>query len=169
MLIALGPGLLGAATAVGQSGVGALFPGARSDDPLGAPIVYPASMDVEFDAGGPTWLEYGTRLLVDLAGIPNLTAATGVAGGDGPYWIDPGVLAYATEGQLVDEDPITGERVTIERVGPGPAGDAVMLLSEMPGISSRATYDIETGVLLATARSEAASGITIELVLDAMP
>ena len=138
-------------------------------DPLGAPIVYPASMGVEFDAGGPTWLEYGTRLMVDFAGIPNLTAATGVAGGNGPYWIDPGVLAYATEGQLIDEDPITGERVMIERVGPGPAGEAVTLLSEMPGISSRAMFDVETGVLLATTRSEAASGITIELSLDAMP
>lgn len=138
-------------------------------DPLGAPMVYPASLSVGFDSGGPTWLEYMTQLWVDFAGLPNLTAATGVAGGSGPYWVDPDVLAYAVEGELVDEDPITGERVTIERVGPGPAGQAVTILSELPGITSRAMFDSGTGVLLGTARSETASGITIELGLDALP
>ena len=48
-------------------------------------------------------------------------------------------------------------------------GDAVTVLSELPGISGRATYDVETGVLLAIARTEAASGITTELHLDALP
>lgn len=138
-------------------------------DPMGAPLIYPASMGMELGAGGPTWLAYGTQLLVDIGGVPNLTTATGVAGGNGPYWIDPGVLAYATEGQLIDEDPITGERVTIEAVGAGPNGEAVTIVSAMPGITSRATFDVETGVLLATSRSEDASGITIDLALDALP
>lgn len=138
-------------------------------DPMGAPLVYPASMGVEFGAGGPTWLEYGTQLLVDFSGIPNLTTASGVAGGNGPYWIDPGVLAYAAPGQLIDEDPITGQRVTIEAVGPGPNGEAVTIASAMPGITSRATYDVATGVLLTTTRTEDASGITIDLALDALP
>ena len=59
-------------------------------DPMGAPVVYPAWMGVAMGTGGPTWLEYGTELLVDFAGVPNVTTATGVAAGTGPYWIDPG-------------------------------------------------------------------------------
>ncbi len=59
--------------------------------------------------------------------------------------------------------------MTIERVGPGPAGKAVTVLAEMPGLSGRAMYDAETGVLLAIVRSEVASGITTELTLDALP
>ena len=138
-------------------------------DPMGPPVVYPAWMGITFGHGGPTWLEYGTELLVDFAGVPNVTTATGVAGGSGPYWIDPVILAYATEGQVIDEDPITAERVTIERVGAGPAGETVTVLSEMPGITGRAMYDIESGVLVAVARSDASSGITTELVLEALP
>ncbi len=67
-------------------------------DPLGPPVVYPARMGVAFGAGGPTWLEYGTELLIDFAGVPNLTTANGVAGGAGPYWIDPEILR-SEEGQ----------------------------------------------------------------------
>ena len=59
--------------------------------------------------------------------------------------------------------------MTVERVGAGPAGEAVTVLSEMPGITGRAMYDVESGVLLAVARSEASSGITTELALDALP
>lgn len=138
-------------------------------DPTGPPVVYPARMGVTFGAGGPTWLEYGVEMLIDFAGVPNLSTATGVAGGSGPYWIDPRVLAYAAEGQVIDEDPITGERVTVERVGSGPVGEAVTMFSEMPGLSGRAMYDLETGVLLGIARTEASSGITTEFGLDALP
>ncbi len=152
-----------------QLGYGGTWTFVNPYDPLGPAVVYPARMGVTFGAGGPTWLEYGTDLLIDFAGVPNLTTATGVAGGSGPYWIDPEMLALAAEGQLVDEDPTTGERVTIERVGPGPAGKAVTVLAEMPGLSGRAMYDAETGVLLAIVRSEVASGITTELTLDALP
>ncbi len=138
-------------------------------DPLGPPVQYPAWLGVAFDSGGPTWLEYGTEMLVDYAGIPNLTAVTGVAAGAGPYWIDPTTLSYAEEGQVIDEDPITGEIISIEWVGPGPAGDAVTIASRLRGISSRATYDVGTGVLLGVERTEESSGITTQFGLESLP
>lgn len=138
-------------------------------DPMGPPAVYPAWLGVGFESGGPSWLEYGTEMLVDFAGLPDVTAATGVAAGAGPYWIDPATLSFAQEGQVIDEDPITGEVVTVEWIGPGPAGDAVTIASQLPGISSQATYDVGTGVLLGVERTEESSGITTQLSLESLP
>ncbi len=138
-------------------------------DPTGPPVVYPAWLGVAFQGGGPSWLEYGAEMLVDFAGVPNLTTATGVAAGGGPYWIDPATLSFAQEGKVIDEDPITGEVVSVEWVGPGPAGEAVTIASQLPGISSRATYDVGTGVLLGVERTEESSGITTQLGLDSLP
>ncbi len=152
-----------------QLGYGGMWTFVNPYDSLGQPVTYSARMGVTFREGGPTWMAYGTEVLVDFAGVPNLTTGTGVAGGGGPYWIDPGLLALAEPGQLIDEDPITGERVSVEWTGAGPAGDAVTILSQMPGITGRATYHLGTGVLLAISRSEAASGITTEFALDALP
>lgn len=69
MLIALGLGLLGAATAVGQSGVGALFPGARSEP--------------------PTWVTPGTRVTFYAAGASIANAAKQWERDPNGSWVDP--------------------------------------------------------------------------------
>ena len=117
-------------------------------DPGGAPVIYPAAMTVTLSAGGPTWLAYRIRGLVQIRGLPSQTTGTGVAAGTGPCWIAPSALANAREGQVIDEDPITGQRLTVTRVGAGPAGTAVTIASEVAGLPSTGTYDRATGVLL---------------------
>lgn len=137
-------------------------------DPGGAPAIYPVQSTVTLSAGGPTWLTYRADSVVDFAGLPNTSQGAGIAGGTGPYWIAPDVLAHAREGQVIDEDPITGQRLTVTWVGSGPNGQAVTIGSEVAGLPSSATYDMATGVLLAATRTEVGAGITINIQLQSI-
>lgn len=130
-------------------------------DPGGTPAAYPAQMTVTLGAGGSTWLDYAAEFDVDIGGLPNHTEASGVAGGNGPWWIAPASLAAVTSGQVLDEDPVTGQRLVVTDVGDG----TVTIDSDLAGLSARSTYDTRTGTLVAVTRTEVGAGLTTALEL----
>lgn len=136
-------------------------------DPDGQPVSYPARFRVTFAEGGPTWRAWTAAADVEIIrGAPLHTETTGIATGAGPWWIAPEVLATARPGQVLDEDPITGERVSVSAVDPG-AG-TVTIDTALAGLPSQGTYDLASGALIAITRTEESTGITAELGLHAV-
>jgi hypothetical protein len=125
---------------------------------------YPMQHTVSFAARTPMWASYTTRTLVP--GLAEDTTTPGVGGGVGFYWWDPQALAGFSEGQTLDEDPVTGERLFVSYRGPSPNGtEVVTIASQMPGVETQSTFDM-TGLLVAYQVWHGSIGatITVELV-----
>jgi hypothetical protein len=129
-------------------------------DPTSAAFDYPATLTITLKPGGATWAAYGADSVVQmLAPVPSHSDA--VAGGAGPYWFEPQTLAGFQAGQLLDQDPITGERDTVGTVGNG----GVTIVADLPGAHSESTYNASSGVLTEIVLTETAKGSTIDLRL----
>jgi len=138
--------------------------------PSAGAMTAPMHVTVTLAPGGRDWETYTQDVEVDLAGVtPQHTQTSGATGTTGIYWWDTATLATLRPGQLIDQDPVTTERVTVDAVGPGPAGQAVTIASHKPGIDTRATYDLATGVLVAFDESLPVAGTTYSLQLDSLP
>jgi hypothetical protein len=133
-------------------------------DPTGPAQVWPVELVVTLADGGPTWASYTAASTQTIGGVAIPSAEVGIAGATGPWWIAPAALAVVQPGHVLDEDPVTTQRLTVE--GIDPAAGTVTIASSLPGIASTSTYAADTGMLLGAWRSEPASGITttIELV-----
>jgi hypothetical protein len=70
-----------------------------------------------------------------------------------------------TPGDLLDEDPVTGARTTVESVGPGAAGTVVAIVTDVNGVTVRLGYDAGSGVLVSLEIVQAVTGGTIALQL----
>jgi len=69
-------------------------------------------------------------------------------------------------GQVLDEDPITGERDSVSFIGQGGSGNpVVVIVQQLPGIFIRATYEQSNGMLVAFDTQLSSSGTTISLQL----
>lgn len=93
-------------------------------------------------------------------GQPNQT--TSVTGPSGLYWVDPGALATLKQGQILDTDPVTGNKLTVQSIGSG----QVTLTSALPGGSSTQVYDLSSGVLLSGQSQSTDTGVTIQIQLQ---
>jgi hypothetical protein len=134
-------------------------------DPQAGPWVYPMETTVSFGEGGRTWATFSSHTVIDLGGSQQPTDATGVTGPTGLYWYDPATLATMNPGDLLDEDPVTGARITVESIGPGAAGTVLTILTDMNGVTVRLGYDAGTGVLVALELYQAVTGGTVSLQL----
>jgi len=133
-------------------------------------LTIPMRVSVKFGTTGPDWATYTQDVELDYQGMaPQHSQTSAATGPNGLYWWDPPTLAGLRTGQVLDEDPVTGERITVGSVGNGPAGPALTITSHMPGIDTGATYDLGTGVLLAYQASIPASGTTWAVQLEALP
>ena len=121
-------------------------------------------------AGGTDWATYAQDVETDFQGLPPQHAQTsGATGTTGIYWWDTAALAGFRVGQLLDQDPVTGEQVTVAAVNAGPAGPAVTIASHKPGIDAQAVYDQATGVLVTFGESLPAAGTVYSLQIESMP
>ncbi|MFN8619930.1 MAG: hypothetical protein U0869_04155 [Chloroflexota bacterium] len=132
-------------------------------DPSGQAVTYPMRLTVELAEGGPTWRAYRASSDVTIGGMLDHTQASGVAAGTGPWWMSPAALALVRAGDVLDEDPITGQRLTVTALDD--AAGTVTIASELAGLPSVATYDRTDGTLLAVTRTEQGAGITTSLQL----
>lgn len=67
----------------------------------------------------------------------------------GGIWIPPLALEELRPGQVIDEDPNTRERITVQAVGRAPYGrNVVTFLIEAQGYATWMDYEIGTGMLL---------------------
>ena len=65
-----------------------------------------------------------------------------------------------TPGTLLDEDPITTARLSVEAADPG----SVTLLTEVPGVGIRSTYDVVSGRLTGIEIEQAFGSVDLGLV-----
>lgn len=133
-------------------------------DPSSANLTYPTQITVQLGQGGPTWSSFTATQETPALGMNN--RVTGVAGSTGPYWYDPQALATMTAGQILDEDPLTGERLTVSFVGQSANGTPVVTIDTVfPGNAARATYEQSTGMLLEFVLQQANAGTTTTATL----
>ena len=107
----------------------------------------PVSDTVQVTRQGLGWIETGTtRTMGDqrFPGLPRVTAVHQVGG----YLMDPQALRTLRQGQSIDRDPYTGNRIYVEYVGQANNGQTVVCIREETGGGAmRWAYDLRTGVL----------------------
>jgi hypothetical protein len=121
---------------------------------------------VSFGQGGRDWLPFSARSFV--SGLGDQPEQTGVSASTGRFWYDPAALAAMQPGQVLDQDPTTGEQVVVSGVQPGGGGTIVTIDTQLPGVVQRASYD-GRGLLVVYEAQLASSGTTIHLELQSGP
>jgi len=142
-------------------------------DPSSGTFTSPMTMGVSLGRGGGSWAPYAAQTAIQGLGS---TTGSGITGPTGLYWLSPTALsalaarAAAAPGQVVDQDPITGEQLVVEGGGRDASGRTFLtLVSRLPGITTRAGYDTTSGVLAAYAAQVPGTGTTIDLHLQRGP
>lgn len=107
----------------------------------------PIAETVQVKRQGLGWIETAaTRTMhgQKIPGLPRVTAVHQVGG----YLMDPQALRTLRQGQAIDQDPITGNRIFVEYVGQANNGQTVVCIREETGGGAmRWAYDLRTGVL----------------------
>jgi hypothetical protein len=132
-------------------------------DPNSGSIDFPTEHTVNLGQRGSTWTTYTARTFVP--GLFHDTTMPGVAGGVGFYWWDPQALQGMSEGQTLDEDAITNERLFVSYRGPSSNGIEIVVVERLlPGVHTRSTFDM-TGMLVAYEVWHGSIGSTISIEL----
>lgn len=132
-------------------------------DPSSGSMDLPTEHTVTVGPRGSTWAAYTARTLVP--GLAYDVTTPGVGGGVGSYWWDPLALQAMSEGQTLDQDPITNERLFVSYRGLSSDGtETVVIESQLPGVETRSTYDM-TGLLVAYEVTQGSIGATISIEL----
>lgn len=127
----------------------------------------PTQIDVALGRRGEAWREYRTACTMVIGGMQNSSEDAGVAGGVGLFWIDPKKLAALEPGAVIDEDPLTGIRVTVGNAGTGAQGGrTISLRSANAKFCVEGAYDLSNGALLDVVLSNAATGLTLRVALQ---
>jgi hypothetical protein len=129
-------------------------------DSSGFSASWPVEVVVTLTEVGSTWATFRGTTATDFDGYVDRSESSGATGSAGLYWYDPASLASMTEGTMLDDDPITSARLSVESAD----GTSVTLLTEAPGVTMRATYDVETGVLREMVLEQGYGAATLELV-----
>lgn len=137
-------------------------------DPSSANLTYPMDITVSLGNGGPGWAPYTARTYIQMPGNQP-SVGSGVTGSMGLYWIDSSALMAMKTGQLLDQDPLTGERVAVEAIDTQSGSPVVTISSQLPGVATNARYDQSSGVLVAYEAHGASNGTTIRLELQGRP
>ena len=133
-------------------------------DPTAGAMTVPAEHVAEFGQSGPTWRAFQARTLAPQAGLDG--RSQGIAGSVGGYWWSPQALAGMSQGQVLDQDPATGERTSVAYAGAGPNGQPVVsVLAEAQGYAFRRTYEVQSGTLVGYEVFTAADGSTLSVQL----
>jgi hypothetical protein len=128
-------------------------------DAYGFSIAWPVEVTVTLDEVGGSWATFRSTTATDLDGYVERSLAVGATGATGLYWYDPASLATMVPGTVLDEDPITTARLSVEAAD----GSSVTLLTEAPGVTVRASYDVASGVLSGLSIEQGYGGATLRL------
>ena len=67
---------------------------------------------------------------------------------------------------MLDQDPLTGEQVTVSSVSQGAGGSPIVIIdTQLPGNFLRATYEQSSGMLVQFTLQQASSGTTTSVRL----
>lgn len=136
-------------------------------DPSSPAFTTSITLDVRFPEVGATWALTEATLRAETITEPSVSA--GAAGGTGPYWWDPGSLAAMQQGQVLDQDPVSGLTLTVGPTSAGPNGPAVSIAAAMDGIDDESVFDLATGALLSQTSAAQSSGLTTRIELQQLP
>jgi hypothetical protein len=157
------PGLGAAAPAWVAPGVQLTYAGdatvSNPFDPNGFSASWPVEMLVTLDEVGDSWATFRSTTATDFDGYIERSEASGATGSTGLYWYDPASLATMAAGTVLDEDPVTMARLTVEAAD----GLSVTLLTEATGVTVRATYEVDSGVLTGLTVEQGAGAATLQL------
>jgi hypothetical protein len=128
-------------------------------DPSGFTAGWPIEVVVTLDEVGSSWATFGSVTLTDFDGYVERSEASGATGSTGLYWYDPASLATMTAGTVLDEDPVTSAVLSVEAAD----GGSVTLLTEAPGVTVRAEYEVASGVLTALVLEQGFGGVDLQL------
>jgi hypothetical protein len=129
-------------------------------DPYGFSTGWPVQVVVTLDEVGSSWATFRSTTATDFDGYVERSEAFGATGSTGLYWYDPVSLATMNPGTVLDEDAITKARLSVEAAD----GASVTLLTEVPGLSVRATYEVGSGVLTGLVIEQAYGAATLQLM-----
>ena len=133
-------------------------------NPSTGSIDYAVQYQVQFGPHSRTWSPYQASSFVQTLG--EQTPVTSVTASTGLYWWDPAALASMRGGEVLDQDPVTGQQTAVAAVGGGQGGNVVSIDTVLPGTVARASYDLGSGTLIAYETHAASSGTTIRLQLQ---
>ena len=114
-------------------------------DAYGFEMTSPVEVTVRFDDVGRDWATFSSTTTVDYDGYIDTIRGGGATGVVGQYWYTPDGLAGLEAGSVLDDDPITGARLTVDEVD----ATAVTLRTTMPGVTIVATYERDSGAMTA--------------------
>jgi hypothetical protein len=129
-------------------------------DPSGFSMGWPVELVVTLDEVGSSWATFRSTTATDFDGYVERSETSGATGSTGLYWYDPASLAAMTAGTLLDEDPVTTARLSVESAD----GSSVTLLTEAPGVTARATYEVASGILTGLVLEQGYGAASLELV-----
>ncbi len=113
-------------------------------DTFGAGFSYPVEVTVTLDDTGADWATTSTTTSIDYGnGYVDSSKAVGATGAVGQYWYVPASLAQLATGDVLDEDPLTGARLTVSAVG----SDFVTLRTQLSGATVVASYATADGAM----------------------
>lgn len=136
-------------------------------DPSGFSVTYPVEVTVTIDDAGTGWATYASQTATNLNGYVERSQSHGATGSTGLYWYDPAALAQLSTGDVLDVDPTTGARLTVDSAG-APGMGAVKMRTELPGVTVVATYDPDRGILTGLTIEQALTFATVELQLTSV-
>lgn len=128
-------------------------------DPSGFSASWPVEATVTIDEAGAGWATFASTTSVDYDGYVDSSYATGATGAVGQYWYTPEAIGELSEGDALDDDPLTGARLTVDQVG----ADAVTLRLEMNGVSAASTYDRASGAMTAMTLEQGVATTQLQL------
>lgn len=129
-------------------------------DPESNAWTYPTELAITFTDRGQTWATLSSHMVTNIGGMSQPTDGLGATGSTGLYWYDPATLATLQVGQLLDEDPVINARTTVEAIE-----TLVTITTALDGVTVRASYDPQTGVLESLEITQNVTGSTIQLHL----
>jgi hypothetical protein len=97
----------------------------------GSPVFpMPTSLDLRKTDGSARWSRYNIHKVTQGLAPGDAEMVCGVGEVCGGVWMPPSALQAMTQGQILDEDNVTGTRTAVEMVGPTPSGMEGVLISE---------------------------------------
>jgi hypothetical protein len=130
---------------------------------MGAPA--PVGLDVTYKDSGPGWMAADTRGWMMVGGQQsppvNMVIYSGRGQLDG-FFAGPAALSRLQVGQVLDQDPVTNVTTSVTQMG----GGTVTLTASSGGLLTTHTYDLQTGVLVATTKTDRQTHIVTQFNLQ---
>lgn len=117
----------------------------------------PITLDVATQAVGQTWALYATAYSeIRADGVPSIPDEAQMITGPGSVlgmWRDPATLRGLVTGQIIDQDPTTGQTLSVEYAGTGADGRTVVAITAATAVQKLTNvFDARDGRLVQVVR-----------------